>query len=69
MKQVTVINRVTGATEVWEAKNIKSMPSKESLRKMREHEKHDLISFIIEFKGLEYGLGMWKVDEYDLVVE
>lgn len=69
MKKITVINRETKEATSWEAKNIKSFCDPKAIEKMRKDEKHELFSFMIQFKGLKYSLGMWEVDKYDLIVE
>lgn len=69
IKKITVVNRETGETQEWNAENVKSYCKPESIQNMRNDERHHLFSFIIEFKGLSYDMGMWEVDKYDLVVE
>lgn len=69
MKNVKVINRRTGKVDSWDAKNVKSLPTTEAIEKMRNHKNSELFSFIIEFKGLDYNMGWYSVNDYDLVVE
>ena len=64
-----VIERATGkVVNEWNMENVKSYPKFDTLDAMRNDEKHESFYFMIEFKGLEYGLGMWEVDKYDLVI-
>lgn len=69
MKNITIINRKTGDRKTYDAKNVKSYCKPEDIEKMRKDERHKLFSFIVEFKGLGYELGMYSVDEFDLIVE
>lgn len=59
-----VSNRVIAS---WDEKNIKSVPELDSLDEMRNNEFHKDISFLITFKGLDYSMAMYSVDQYDLI--
>lgn len=69
MAKVVVVNRETGDRTMWDMANVKSYCDPQSIGKMRERENHQSYYFMIEFRGLEYGMAMYEVDKYDLVVE
>ena len=65
-----VIERATGkVVGEWNMKNVKSYCEPEGVAEMRKRKDHELFSFMIEFVGLDYDLGMYEVDKFDLVLE
>ena len=65
---IAVINRETREIQTWSKRNIKSFCKPEDVAKMRKDKNHKGLYFVIEFIGLDYALGMWEVDKYDLIV-
>ena len=69
MMNITVVNRETGEEQIWEAKNVKSFCKPEDIESMRKEKDHKLMYFMVVFTGLDYDMGMWEVDKYDLIVK
>lgn len=70
MKTLKVTNRETGKVDFFDMDYVKSYCRNETIEAMRAHKDHKHMFFMIEFdERMPYGLAMYEVDKYDMVIE